>query len=94
MSAGCINFVLSTPPPPLSEANSAPPNPLAGFEGPLCGGKKERGEGKEGTNANAVFSKIGLVASDYSAISLITSKCLPVLLQICTHSILSLTGSS
>jgi len=54
--------------------------------------------------AKAVFSKTGRVASEEVTPQLIKSKCLPVLLygleacplpsQICSHSILSLTGSS
>jgi len=48
MSGGCKCRSPLTPPPPLAIANSAPPNPLAGFEGTLRGrekrGNKERKE--------------------------------------------------
>jgi len=38
---------------PMHGANSAPINPLAGFEEPLRGGERERkGEEKEGTGEN------------------------------------------
>jgi len=33
---------------PVWGADSAPPNPIAGFEGPLRGGEKEKKEGREG----------------------------------------------
>ena len=42
MSGGCKGHS-----PPLGGTNSAPPNPLAGFEEPLRGGERER-KGRKG----------------------------------------------
>jgi len=38
---------------PAEGANSAPPNALAGFEGPLSGQGKERGKGWKGEERKA-----------------------------------------